>query len=167
MNRLIGFYRGSRPDSQARFLADILAEDDVWLERTHDHIQWLFPLRVASAFNLAAPLIDDEVAAAFAGEALLRGNLRASLTRMLSFYGLVEREGAIVKEPDWDARSAGWFRVPTHNNLRITRILKSLCELGLRADAERLLACLVGLRKTEPDCGVGDDAYAHWVGALE
>ncbi len=165
MNPLLAFYYGSRKDSEGRYLSDILAEDDAWLEYTHDYIQWLFPLREASQFNPSAPLIDDEVVAAFAADDLLRAQVHASFVRILAFYGLKQGDGAIMKGPGWDERSGNWFFRPTHNNLRITRILKSLCTLGLRADAEQFLACLTELRDSEPDCGVGELAFEHWEGA--
>ena len=33
MNALVQFYRGTHPDDQGRFLADILQQDDDWLDR--------------------------------------------------------------------------------------------------------------------------------------
>ena len=163
---LIAFYYGSRPDSQDRYLTDILTEDDAWLEYTHDYIQWLFPLPQRSAFNPSAPVIDDEVMAAFEADELLRTQLHASLVRILAFFGLIQRDGVVTKGPNWEERRSNWLLHPTHNNLRITRILTSLGTLGLGPDAEQLLACLVDLRESEPDCGVGTLAYEYWIDAV-
>ncbi len=44
MNRLLAFCYGSHPDHRGRMLAEILKQDDLWFELTHDCIQWLFPL---------------------------------------------------------------------------------------------------------------------------
>ena len=43
MSQLLRFYSGSHPDHRGRMLAEILKQDDLWLELTHDYIQWLFP----------------------------------------------------------------------------------------------------------------------------
>jgi len=44
LNPILAFYFGSHPDSEGRRLAEILRQDDLWLEQTHDYIQWLCPL---------------------------------------------------------------------------------------------------------------------------
>src|SRR5687767_5392549 len=89
---IVGFYRGTTPDARGRMLEDILAADDGWLERTHDYIQWLFPLRARSAFNMHAPILDDATIEAFLAHDSLRNNLRRAFGRMLAFYGFEERE---------------------------------------------------------------------------
>lgn len=166
MSRLLDFYRGTGADHRGRMLAEVLGRDDEWLEDTHDFIQWLFPLREPSGVNPFAPRVDDEVRDAFAADPALRARLLASLDRMLAFYGLVRSADGIVKSPDWPERKADWFLRSTHNDLRITRILKSLCLLGLREFAERLLGCLETLRVAEPDCGIHATAFRYWRDAL-
>lgn len=167
MNRLLAFYSGIGPDHRGRYLRDIVRQDDRWLETTHDYVQWLFPLREPSGVLPSAPLIDAEVAAAFAAHERLRQTLRANFLRMLSFYGLDDRDGRIGKGSNWAERNADWFTRPTHNNLRITRMLKCLCALGLRSDAQRWEAGLEALRTSEPDCGVGATAFDYWRNALD
>jgi len=166
MHPLIAFHSGQAPDHRGRYLRDILRRDDTWLEATHDYIQWLFPLPERSGVLPSAPLIDAEVVAAFAADERLRASLAACFARMLAFYGLEERAGRVEKGPNWAARRANWFLVPTHNNLRITRILRCLVTLGLRPEAERFAAGLEALAGTEPDCGVGATAFAYWRDAL-
>lgn len=166
MNRLLDFYRGRGPDDRGRLLAEILCRDDDWLEATHDFIQWLFPLREASSVNPFAPLADAEVRAAFASDEALRRKLLASFDRMLVFYGLERRGELIVTSANWAARKGNWFTQGTHNDLRITRILKCLAMLGLRDWAERFLGCLETLRVAEPDCGIGATAFRYWRDAL-
>ena len=166
MNPLLAFYRDAGRDHRGRTLDEILRRDDDWLERTHDFVQWLFPLREPSGANPFAPLVDDEIRDAFDADAAMRARLLASLDRMLAFYGLVRSADGIVKSPDWPARKRNWFLCSTHNDLRITRILKSLSLLGLREWAERLLGCLETLRVAEPDCGIGATAFGYWRDAL-
>jgi hypothetical protein len=167
MNRLLAFHDGSQPDDQGRFLVEILRHDDRWLEATHDFVQWLFPLREPSRVTPWAPLIDAEVLAAFQRDDQLRQSLLASFQRMLAFYGLAQGDGVIGKGPNWARRKGNWFTHGTHNDLRITRILKSLASLGLRREAGQFLACLEGLRASEPDCGISETTFRYWRAALE
>ena len=167
MNRLLLFYRGSAADSYGRFIHEILQQDDQWLESTHNFIQWLFPNREPSPVTPDAPTITEEIQLGFLQEPGLRGQLRQSMARMLAFYGLTRVGEAIVKGDNWDQRKANWFLHDTHNNLRITRMLKSLRELGLADEAQALLQALLALRASEPDCGIGATAFAFWTGALE
>lgn len=164
--RLLAFYRGEGVDDRGRRLEAILEQDDAWLERTHDFIQWLFPLREPSLVTPEAPLVDAEVAAAFAAEPRLRQRLRASLDRMLGFYGLAWQAGQIAPSASWAAAQARWFSRPTHNDLRITRILKSCVALGLAGEAGELLDALERLARQEPGCGVTAASRAHWRSAL-
>jgi hypothetical protein len=162
MKQLLAFYYGRSTDDQGRHFAEILDHDDEWLEGTHDYIQWLFPLRERSGANPSAPLIDAEVAAAFRDDEQLRANMRAAFDRMLRFYGLCRDGERIVKGANWDERKENWFVESTHNDLRITRILKSLRTLGLSDEADKFLAALRMLRATEPDCGIADEAFGYW-----
>ena len=61
LNRLLNFYLGGAPDDRGRTLAEILRQDDAWLESTHDFVQWLFPLDRPSGVNPSAPLLTGAV----------------------------------------------------------------------------------------------------------
>lgn len=167
MNALLLFYLGSHPDNRGRLLADILARDDLWLEVTHDYIQWLFPTREASRVAPDAPVVTREVQAAFANDEILRRHLKASFHRMLAFYGLAPLPQGIDKAGNWEARKSNWFIADTHNNLRITRILKSLNLLGLEKEARAFQAALLRLAECEPECGIGETARRYWAEALD
>lgn len=166
MNRLVAFHLGARRDDRGRLLAEILHRDDDWLERTHDFIQWLFPLPEPSAVNPDAPLVTPDVRKAFHDDPLLRAHLHASFERMLRFYGLEYADGVVRIAPNWETRKHAWFSCGGHNDLRITRILRSLTVLGLAREAQALLACLEERRRREPLCGVNGDAFAYWRAAV-
>ena len=93
---------------------------------------------------------------------LVRQHLRASFNRMLAFYGLADTGDGICKAANWHERKSNWFTQDTHNNLRITRILKCLCTLGLENEAAKFHEALLDLRENEPDCGIGDNAFRFW-----
>ncbi|KAK0147419.1 Opioid growth factor receptor [Merluccius polli] len=101
------------------------------LERVHSYIQWLFPLREPGVNYMASELTKKEIEA-FKKSDEAKGRLVESYELMLGFYGiqLVNRETGEVKRADnWKERFGNLER-NMHNNLRITRILKSLGVLG-------------------------------------
>jgi hypothetical protein len=143
-DRIVAFY-SSGPDSSGRRLADILEWSDDRLESVHDYIQWIFPTRQPSGVNPFAPLVTDATARAFGADPALRDRLRASLDRMLAFYGLRRTAAHIAIDPArFPSRSAIWLTPGNHNHLRLTRIIDSLAQLGLGDDARALRRCLLG-----------------------
>jgi hypothetical protein len=42
MNQLLAFYLGTGPDHRGRTLAEILRQDDLWFEITHDSFNGCF-----------------------------------------------------------------------------------------------------------------------------
>ncbi|XP_034733095.1 opioid growth factor receptor [Etheostoma cragini] len=101
------------------------------LERVHSYIQWLFPLREPGVNYMASELTKKEIEA-FKKNEDAKKRLVESYELMLGFYGmhLVSKETGEVKRADnWKERFGNLER-NMHNNLRITRILKSLGELG-------------------------------------
>ena len=162
MNRLIPFFSGTGTDDHGRTVPDILSQDDEWLERTHDYVQWLFPNRYRSRVTPSAPTLDDATVEAFQANEVMMGNLKAALTRMLAFYGLESAAEGLGKAPNWNERKRVWFTRNGHNSLRITRILKCLCAVGLVDDADALLTGLVKLYHEEPDCGIDAFTMRIW-----
>ena len=125
MNTLLRFYAGVGTDNVGRTLEQVLAWKDETLEYTHDYIQWLFPNRQASQFNLNAPLLTDDDVKHFRKSPELIENIRRAHARMCKFYKIA------VGPPFWwdDLRYS-------HNWLRMTRIMLCLCEVGLMKEAD-------------------------------
>uniref|UniRef100_A0A3Q3RDE0 Opioid growth factor receptor (OGFr) conserved domain-containing protein n=1 Tax=Monopterus albus TaxID=43700 RepID=A0A3Q3RDE0_MONAL len=101
------------------------------LERVHSYIQWLFPLREPGVNYMASELTKKEIEA-FKKNVDAKRRLVESYELMLGFYGirLVNKEtGEVMRADNWKERFGNLER-NMHNNLRITRILKSLGELG-------------------------------------
>lgn len=97
MNRLLAFYYGSHPDSHGRMLAEMLKQDDHWLEVCHNYIRWLFPTKEFSRVTPDAPILDKATIEAFRTDELLRNHLRAALIRNLSFYGIKLTPVGVIK----------------------------------------------------------------------
>jgi hypothetical protein len=141
---LLTFYSGSAPDAEGRLFDQLLALDDVFLEETHDYIQWLFPLPEPSAFNYRAPLLTAPEIVAFRDGPHLWRQLARALDRMLAFYGYAWTPGrrSLAPAANFADRAAVWLHPGNHNHLRLTRILRSLTLLGRAADAAALQAAL-------------------------
>lgn len=117
---LTPFLRGAGPDRQGRTHADILNFSDEELEEVHDYIQWLFPLREKSIAVPGSPVVEsDEMVEFLRNDREVREHMTQALERMKRFY----------------TDNDHWLAQGDHNHLRITRILKSLCLLGLRDEA--------------------------------
>lgn len=165
--RIIDFYSGTEGDDQGRMLADILEQDDRWLENVHDYIQWAFPNREPSEVTPCAPLIAAEDESEFRENELLKNRLMDSFCRMLAFYGMKISQGRITKAENWDERKHNWFIRDTHNNLRITRILKCLVALGLENEARHFFNALTSLVESELDSGISQTSVQFWTEALD
>jgi hypothetical protein len=162
---LLAFYRGDAPDSSGRTLEDIWTWTDEWLEAVHDYIQWMFPLSARSGANPAAPVLGPMTIEAFRSSEALRERLERSLRVMLRFYGLEETHTAgalhIVRSERFRDRARVWLSPGNHNHLRLTRIMTSLGELGLSAQARALGVCLSQIAADFPD-RVTPTTLAYW-----
>lgn len=133
-------------DHRGRRLDEILGWPDARLEREHDFIQWLFPMETPSGVNALAAVPTREDFAQLTLDAAVLAGARAALARMLSFYGLSrDASGAVVRAGQGRERCADWATQATHNDLRLTRILRSLGLLGLHDEARALLEALEAL----------------------
>ncbi|KAL0594530.1 Opioid growth factor receptor [Plecturocebus cupreus] len=117
------------------FIEDILQnwkDNYDLLEDNHSYIQWLFPLREPGVNWHAKPLTLREIEV-FKSSREIQERLVRAYELMLGFYGirLEDRDtGTVGRAQNYQKRfqNLNWHN---HNNLRITRMLKSLGELGL------------------------------------
>ncbi|XP_041837547.1 opioid growth factor receptor-like [Melanotaenia boesemani] len=101
------------------------------LERVHTFIQWLFPLQEPGVNYEASTLTKEEIKE-FCENPTAQSNLLKSYKLMLDFYGIElvnETTGDVKRAKNWRERFDN-LNSHTHNNLRITRILKCLGTLG-------------------------------------
>ena len=161
-------------DRRGRTRSSILAWSDDELEYHHDYIQLLFPLPEGSPFNPSAPVIDEATFNAFRSRLELQTQLRASLQRMLRFYGFQfaseTADGGdsqtlqVVEGLNYPEASRNWVRRFNHNHLRITRILRSLRVLGLENEA---LEFFKALKRVYEDGKIGQKSMMFWTRAIE
>jgi hypothetical protein len=169
---VVEFYTGAATDYRGRSLREIQLWPDDRLEAVHDYIQWLFPLPEPSPVNPLAPLLRKRTVEAFEARAELRENLRASLERMLRFYGLELRDGPpldVIRCGDFAVRAKNWLWAGNHNHLRITRILKCCGLLGLGAEARAFLERLEVIYQDEqhkPHPVITGESMRYWRAAI-
>ena len=162
---IVDFYSGKATDSSGRTLREIHAWGYHELETVHDYIQWLFPLPEHSQYNLCAPVLDAEQIAKFLTDAKLRAQLLASFDKMLGFYGFERNNMSINRSNMCEERSRNWLRSGNHNQLRLTRILKSLSILGLKDHAHALFEALNAVF-SEKSSVISDITMGYWKRAL-
>lgn len=106
-------------------------DDYNMLEHNHNYIQWLFPLQEPGVNPHATPLHKKEIQE-MKKDGRVTGNFLEAYKLMLGFYGLQLKDvetGEVRRARNWEERYTN-LNNHTHNNLRITRILKCLGELG-------------------------------------
>lgn len=135
-------------DHKNRKLDFILKQDNEWLEKTHDYIQYVFPNNIRSSFNYNAPIITEKQAAKLAQDKTIQESLIKSLIRFKDFFEL-------------DAEKPHWITPNNHNYLRLTRVLIT-CNLFKRyADANKLFNYLTGFYSKYPDI-IGSTTFGYW-----
>lgn len=166
---ILDFYLGTGTDHMGRSLKSILSKDDRWLERTHDYIQWLFPLYVGSQFNPNAPLLTDEVRAAFLDAAnpdntVLQKNFGAAIQRMLVFYGYFNgplNPDQVEPTGEWRNKADNWLSDGNHNYMRITRMLRCMTLLGRHPPAVSFRDALLDVASVHPEA-ISQRTISFW-----
>ena len=115
------FLKGLKSDDKGRFIYDIWNFSDTEIERNHDFIQRLFPLNEQSSLSLNKFYIEDPaIIEQIRIDPTIAKNFITSKNFYLAFL----------------SRNEGWQYRYNHNQLRITRIIKSLLLLVSREEAE-------------------------------
>ena len=141
---IVMFLEGEGTDARGRTIFDVLALNDVALERSHDLIQWLFPLPEPSQAVPDAPVLTPEDIQAIRTSDMAPIALAAATDRMAVFYQTTH----------------DWLMPNDHNHLRITRIIRSLRLLvgDAQADAFRD-AILARVEETQAPVSVRSRGY--------
>jgi hypothetical protein len=155
---IIEFYKGSGTDHRGRRLAAIVQKSDKWLEETHDYIQWVFPLSAPSRFNPHAPLLTEAARRVFTDSshddhAAVQQNFTTAIRRMLAFYGysiVLPAGEQIAATSDWPEQANNWLTPGNHNQMRLTRMIRSMHLLGRDALAKSLQRALLHVGKKNP-----------------
>ncbi|MBV7299364.1 opioid growth factor receptor-related protein [Enterovibrio paralichthyis] len=163
MSKIASYMNGNEPDVFGRFISEIHNYNHFWLEHDHKFIQVLFPIDYGHKFNKHALLVEQEDIDAFIASDELRNVHLRSLDLMLDYYGLERRGEDIVVRDELTPKSHDWLKPKNHNQLRITRIIRSLLLLGNKAVAQNLQR--VFIREAKRIGTVSDDTLVHWENA--
>ena len=107
---ILAFLSGHGTDDQRRLISDLMDQDDEYWERTHDFIQWLFPLTEPSRSVRNAPILTDDEIQQIQESETAQANIERSVLRYKEFL----------------AGATKWRTGYDHNHLRISRVIKSL-----------------------------------------
>ncbi|MGZ9099874.1 MAG: opioid growth factor receptor-related protein [Brevundimonas sp.] len=129
---VVAFLEGEGVDGGGRTLFDVLAMDNAALERTHDFIQWLFPLPEPSGAVPDAPVLTPADVQAVRDSEVAHIALAGGTDRMASFYRATH----------------DWLMPNDHNHRRITRIIRSLRLLAGDAEADAFRAVILARVET-------------------
>ena len=102
------------------------------LETEHGYIQWIFPLFEGAGMNGESVPLSKSGAALIRADAECCRRVIRSYRMMLRFWGFVladERTGRVERDADPLERLDN-LNVSAHNWLRVSRVLKSLGQLG-------------------------------------
>jgi hypothetical protein len=163
---------GEGKDAAGRTLDSVIAQDDPWLERTHDYIQWLFPLLTPSSSVPDAQQLKVEEIAYWRGDDRVRENCARAFDRMMQFYGMqytcdsqaddeVEDCASVDAGPYCSSRSRIWLTPRNHNYQRLTRILISLQLRGQNVRAIAVYEFLEHLYRIRGGF-IGQSTWEHW-----
>lgn len=172
-NKNLMFYQNricSMPDGD--FIENILKEwkdDFEKLENHHGYIQWLFPTK-ERGLNHCAQILNDDEAEIIKRTPVLRNRFLRAYKMMLAFFGMKlenEMEGTIGQSKLYSSRIAHLNR-SQHNNLRITRILKALGELGYEHFKKPFVLYLfyeAFQKKTLENCR--ESCFKYWIPTIK
>lgn len=144
MSQIIDFYCGDK-DIRGRTLEEILSQNNLWLERVHDYIQWVFPNRIPSQYNPNAAILTDEDIWVFQQDVELKFKASRAVKRMEEFY----------------FNSYHWLKPFDHNYLRITRILNFMREIKMYGHVDLFFEKLNRIYQEEYNT-IGKDTFSYW-----
>ena len=143
------FLKGLEPDDKGRLIHQIWDFSDTEIEGTHDFIQRIFPLNEPSTMSLNKFYVEDSaLIERIRMDPIITNNFIASKNFFLGFL----------------SRNDHWQRYHNHNQLRITRIIKSLLLFVSRDEAESFYKNVLSLINS--NASIPTKAYEHWDHAL-
>lgn len=154
---LIRFFRNEQADCEGRMLDDILKYSPEEIEDYHNFIQWIFPTKEMSEYNSNAPTIDDKFKNVFQNNEIAKSNFCKSCQLYLNYIGFQCNKSEIVCKPN----PSMFYELPTHNLLRITRVLNSLNQIGNFACSRQLYRLLRKEAELHPN-KINNTTLQYW-----
>ncbi|MBA2117692.1 opioid growth factor receptor-related protein [Bremerella alba] len=165
-SRVVDFYCHDGTDPYGRSVLDMMALTDRELESQHDIIQWMFPLHETSSVNPDCPLVDEHSRHVLQENIDARQRMHEMITRFARFLGFeLNDEGQFISELGLASNRENWHSPMNHNQLRITRVIRSMRLFGFQREAEALFEAVTH-SAVQSQC-VTERTLAYWKQALE
>ena len=153
---LIRFFKNEETDSKWRYHQDILQFTNEQIEYNHDFIQWIFPTIEKSQFHPDSPTIDKRFKERFQKDELAKYNYCKSCQLYLNYIGFHCENGNIQC-----IKSGRIYELPYHNQLRITRMLNSLNQVGNNPCSANVYQALMKEIRSDSD-GIDERTLEYW-----
>ncbi|MDG6449443.1 opioid growth factor receptor-related protein [Glaesserella parasuis] len=165
MSQILDFLEQKGTDHKGRTIQDIWAFDIFNLEHNHDFIQWIFPLDTPTSSNRFAPILSELDLEQIKKSQIAQYSLQKSLEVMLSFWGLKLENKRVIMAEQLNPNKINhfWIRSKNHNQLRITRVIKSLAILGQLELARQLQQGILEIAK---NYAINPETIEFWRSAL-
>jgi hypothetical protein len=152
MNLWISFMIGLGYDHERRSIEEILNFTDEELEKTHNYIQWLFPIHEPSRFNMQAPTLTQwDVNYVKINKNNIKKNIKRSLRLLLYFWGFTMYDFGFYVYIRHDGDHSHWMYPNDHNHLRISRVIHFLRAVGMDKYAKAFHAALKDIYTDHPN----------------
>ncbi len=172
---LCGYLMGLMPDVEGSppkvrdYLDQNWANNNTWMEKQHNYVQWWFPIHTVGQGDCIAPRTLITTCQTLKGHgqvgAAMQEMLAASFTRKVTFWGSqLDKSSKIVPLSKAEDKALGtpvagqtWSEnwvIKTHNYLRMTRFLTCLRFFGLQGYVDSLYAYLDETAKTPDGSGM-------------
>lgn len=164
MNKtVLGFLNGQDTDHLGRRIQEYHDFSIIDMELKHDFIQWIFPTSERSSFNPYAPVLQPNFDQMFQADEDAKHNYCVMCNKYLTHCGM-ECEGANCVGCDIHDHhkfKIRFYSMPSHNLLRITRMLKSLREVGNVECSEKVYKHLLQIISTY-NPKIPSDTLRYW-----
>jgi hypothetical protein len=157
---LISFL-GLATDTKGRTIESILQFSESEIEENHDFIQWIFPTMEASCYNRNAPTISEDFKNMFANSVISQCNFCKSCKMFLNFIGFECIRKENCREINIKRNSIMFYDRPTHNLLRITRVLNSLNQIGKMSCSKDIFILLETIQRQYPQ-KISENSFTYW-----
>lgn len=127
-------------------------------EAHHDFIQWLFPNNEPSMVIASAPLVTRATRLMFINDTGLTNRLITAYERFLKHIGMAYKNGKVIVVDQGRVYKRVISR--DHNQLRITRVLRSVRLLGQSQLADALYKTLLTFD------GINEITLEYWKDAM-
>lgn len=157
--QVLQFLRGEDVPNCCHSLESIVNYTDEEMEQYHDFIQWIYPTLEQSQAHPDAPIIDTSFADKLHKDACALAGYCKGCKRYLQYMGLeCKSEGEIIQIPN----AQPFWKLPSHNYLRITRALNSLDQTKHSKCNKALYSRMMQILDADPTNYVGRTTLGYW-----